>query len=185
MVLIAHLLGHAIADETASTLARRYHYSPMGMTRALAELEDQGLILLEHHGKAKHIVIEKARPDLWNQARPLLRSPVRKVRGVRQEPFAGALSAGQSALANYTMLNPPEVPIYAVASSEWKNWARHFQVASAWQEEAAKFETWSYDPRNLTDGSSVDRLSLWLSVRDDDDPRMQEAADALLEQLGL
>jgi len=49
--------------------------------------------------------------------------------------------------------------------------------------EQLELETWSYDPRQLSAGPAVDRLSLYLSLEDRRDERVEQAADMLLEDM--
>jgi hypothetical protein len=44
-------------------------------------------------------------------------------------------------------------------------------------------ECWAYDPRLLSDGPTVDRLSLYLSLRGTHDERIEKALTDLLEDL--
>lgn len=44
-------------------------------------------------------------------------------------------------------------------------------------------ELWRYDPKKLSDGEYVDRLSLAISLRDDRDERIEEAVEEMLEQV--
>ena len=45
----------------------------------------------------------------------------------------------------------------------------------------ARIETWTYAPALLADGKGVDPLSLFLSLRDDPDERVQAALAAMME----
>ena len=51
------------------------------------------------------------------------------------------------------------------------------------EEAHAQMECWHYDPRLLSDGPTVDRLSLFLSLREAADERVAQALHALLESL--
>ena len=42
---------------------------------------------------------------------------------------------------------------------------------------------WNYPPRLLGDGNAVDQISLYLSLRDDTDERIQQALEELLEEI--
>jgi hypothetical protein len=48
------------------------------------------------------------------------------------------------------------------------------------EDNEVEIEVWSYDPRVLLDGPTVDRLSLFLSLRDDPDERVQQALQEMM-----
>ena len=125
--------------------------------------------------------------DLWRQVKDRLQSPVRKLRRV-QRGLEDRLAprAGESALAHYTMLAAPRVERRAVAATRWKELAPQLDGGAAFDFAGAvtELETWSYDPAPLAQGGVVDRLSLYLSVRDDPDERVAQAAEQLLEPFG-
>ena len=185
LLLIAQLLGHPVSGSSASSLARRYRFSAMSMSRAFDELEQLELATFEFRGKAKHIFFNVPSDALFNKCKSLLRSPIRKVRAVTQQPGIPMLLSGESALSNWTMINSPSIPVFAIPATMWKDVANYSPEASAWDQRAAYIETWSYDPKLLSESHTVDKLSLWLTVRDSRDPRIEEAADQLLEQVGL
>jgi hypothetical protein len=53
--------------------------------------------------------------------------------------------------------------------------ARGVQELLAADEAGFEVEVWSYEPDLLSDGPAVDRFSLYLSLRDDTDERVQSA----------
>ena len=91
------------------------------------------------------------------------------------------LISGESALAEYSMLNPPKVECYgafgasdyeAISSSRLNDSKRECAV-----------EIWHYDPRKLADGQCVDRLSLALSLRESADERVEMAVEEMLDKV--
>ncbi|MCD8147959.1 MAG: MarR family transcriptional regulator, partial [Clostridiales bacterium] len=50
-------------------------------------------------------------------------------------------------------------------------------------EDQYALELWRYDPKKLSDGEYVDRLSLAISLRDDRDERIEEAVEEMLAQV--
>ncbi len=86
--------------------------------------------------------------------------------------------SGYSALSKYSMLNPPAIECYAAKSiTAWeKNASGKLQNA----EDQCAVEFWRYDPGKLSNGESVDRLSLALALREDTDERIEEAVEEML-----
>jgi DNA-binding MarR family transcriptional regulator len=185
VVVLAALLGRAVNGANASALARRFCVSPMSMTRAFDELEAAGLAELRGHGRQRLLALALADRELWEKARPRLRSPVRKRRQIARMPqHHSALWAGETALAEYTMLSPPPRETWAISAKEWRALSEALQlVGSVFAPLTMVLETWSYDPRVLTDTGTVDPLSLYLSLDDRRDDRVSAAADELLEAM--
>ena len=95
-------------------------------------------------------------------------------------PAASPVS-GETALAEYTMLNPPNVKCYAASSiSKW-NATLSNSIYSL--EEQAAVEVWRYDPRKLSQSAEVDKLSLAASLQDNMDERVEEAVEEMLTVL--
>lgn len=172
------------SEFTGASLAESLGYTKMTMTRALDELRQ--LELVECHGErrfARHHFLVTGR-ELWEKARPVLRSPVKK-RIFVDEWFPGCdFKAGESAMEELTMLGAWRHAAWAITSVEWKQIQKepglHIipEVSKAMAH--AEFEVWHYDPRLLSEKPLVDRLSLALSLAHITDERVQIAIDELL-----
>ena len=171
-------------DLAAATLAQKLNYTKMTMSRALDELRT--LQLVERHGEgrmAKFRFLTGGR-QLWEQARPYLRSPIKK-RIYLDEWFSGAeFKAGESALAEKTMFGSMQRAIWAVTSQQWQQLQKepgtHIIPEVSKNMAHAEFEIWHYDPRLLAEPPCVDVLSLVLSLADQTDDRAQICVDELL-----
>ena len=187
-LVIAALLGHPMERETPTTLAARYDYSQMSMGRAVDELRAAGLAEVEDTGKFRYISFRAHGLQLWELASPMLRSPVRKRRRIALPPPGfRSLLAGGSALAQLTDLAEPNVEVRAIAANDWKTLAREYGLDRpiAWSEPIIELETWAYNPWILSSDGVVDPLSLWLTLPDGPDERLQLAKDQLLKRAGL
>lgn len=183
-VVLAALAGREVQDISASLLAREFNYSVMTMSRAFDDLEHAGLAEIRDVGKERRLHLKAQGQRLWRLALPALRSPVRKVRRLkRSSGRLPGLTAGESALAEYTALAEPRTPTVAVAASAWPRFEKQFgPPADLWDEAAVNVETWSYDPEPLASERRVDRLSLYLSMRGHEDERVNAALQSLLEE---
>lgn len=184
-LVLATLLGLQIDDANLTELAERFRVAVMSVSRALNELEAHDIAKARQVGRQRRLQFTKGGRDLWRTVEPLLQSPVRATRTlVGGRPDAVGLSAGESALAHYTMLATPRVERRALPAARWKEVSRDLELKSATSFDDARFEieTWSYDPRVLATGETVDPLSLYLTVRNHADERVAQAADQLLER---
>ena len=170
---------------TGAGLAQHFGYTKMTMTRALDELRRAGLMAGEGVRRlARHRFLFAGR-ELWERARPWLRSPVTR-RVYLDEWFGDAkYRAGESALDELTLLAAPRRAVWAVTGAQWRQMQRepgtHLIPDVAKEAAHAEFELWRYDPGLLADPPCVDRLSLALSLADATDERVQIAVTKLLE----
>lgn len=184
-VLFLHVLAnHSPGSNTPSGLARRLGYTPMAMGQALNQLEDAKLVNVHKEGRERRFELAGEPADLWHQAQPLLASPISRRRylsGVTPSARKG-LAAGLSALATYSALAGPAVPVVALDRVKAKSLqdVRGVQELPAADDAELAVEVWSYEPGVLSDGVTVDRLSLYLSLRDDTDERVQSALDEMM-----
>jgi DNA-binding MarR family transcriptional regulator len=165
-------------------MAAALGYSNMTLSRAFDELEIAGLGRHSIQGRRRLMEFSGSGRDLWEKARPLLRTPVSRTVMVKaSNDEIGAPVAGLTGLAVYTSLAEPEIPVIAVARSAWPDLRTRFPKAVAMSAEspAVEIEVWTYPPRAVADGPSVDRLSLYLSLRGTADERVEAALDELLE----
>ena len=184
-VLFLHTLAkHSASANTPSSLARQLGYTPMAMGQALNQLEDAKLVRVRKQGRERLFELAGDPADLWTQAQPLLASPVSRKRYLvgAAAPLGDRLACGLSALADYSTLAEPRIPAIAVSRAQAKGLlnARGVNELPSADEADLEVEVWAYEPSLLSDGPAVDRLSLYLSLREDDDERVQSALDEMM-----
>lgn len=185
-VLVLACLRRTIMPGETSTgvsLGVRFGYTKMTMARALDELRAHQWIETEGHGQHRFVIAGR---ELWEKTRSLLRSPVTK-RVYLDEWFTGEkFKAGESALAELTMLGSPRRAVWAITPAQWKILQRepmtHLIPESAKDAAHAEFELWRYNPALLASPPLVDTLSLVLSLQDNPDERIQMALDEVLRK---
>ncbi len=182
--LVLHVLLRKETERmTPAGIARRLGYSAMTMTRAFDELESAGIGEQSLLGKERRLRFVEAGRRLWEEALPYLDSPTRKrLFAVAAAPLESGTLAGQSALARYTMMAEPKMPVLAFSSNEWKARLQRGGVTQTPFPEPGGYEVelWKYPPHQFAEEGVVDRLSLYLSLKDVRDERVQAALDELL-----
>ena len=157
----------------------------MTMGRALTELEAAGLTDGRNAGKERLARFARQGRQLWEAALPRLASPVRRSLRVDATVVTslGLLQAAETALAGYSMLAPPDFATYAVyARADGIGRLEESRVDDLDDEENRPvIELWRYDPKLLSGADKVDALSLFLALRDQEDERVQQALDAMME----
>lgn len=183
-VLFLHLLGRDDGATTPSAIAERLRYSAMSIGRAFDYLTAAGLADTEKRGKERHLRFKTDGCALLEDARELLRSPVRAVKFIRDGHIGPILKrAGESALAELTDLSPPRIETRAVAAGDWKAVAETGSFVETDEYDATFIvETWYYDPAWLSDDPVVDPLSLYAQFKDHGDERVAMAVERLLEK---
>ena len=184
--ILIHAILHAQQDAplTAAGIGARLGYAPITISRAFDELEDTELAESEFAGRTRLMHMAASGRALWEKALPMLRTPVKHLYFVHGDTQTlHGLVAGISALAQQTMLAEPTTPVLAVSRADWKFAFEHGEVDRVPHRDAGTtdIEVWAYPPSILSDGKAVDPLSLYLSLKDDGDERVESALESMLE----
>ena len=160
-------------------------YTGMTATRAVRELLQFNLFELEQRGRAKYLRLVGDRRELWEKAKPHLRTPVFRTLWTYDQRILKATGehwAGESALARMTMLNEPQQQVVAVTSEAIQK-AKQAGIFFEPREiaDGVAVQVWRYKPE-MMGKKIVDPLSLWLSLRDRQDNRIQMALDEIVEK---
>jgi hypothetical protein len=115
-------------------------------------------------GHNRILTFKASGKELWGLAKPFLRTPVKKRMWVAEGTRIDAgLLAGESALAEVSDLNPPQLPVLAVPPAGW-NWPGITALTK---------HCFSY-------ARQVDRFNLYLSLMDAHlDERVAKATERL------
>lgn len=185
-VVLLHALYHPDRHFTPTTYAQHLGYSNMTLTRVFDELEAAGVISTTPIGKERTAKFLLNRRSAWERALPFLRSPVRRrVDVLVSGSKPPGVLAGLSALSYFSMLAPPEPTVYAVSGKTWRTAMKSgaFRVIPMAESGSQELEIWRYTPSVLTANDIADPLSVYLSLRDSDDERVETALEALLESV--
>ena len=184
VLLLCALLHQCDGVMRPLEMAEKLGYSSMTMTRAFDQLVMAEIAEHSKEGKERHLRLSFNKRALWEEAQLYLTSPLKKRFFADPSKLpSGCLFAGESALSHYSMLAEPREPVIAIASGRWKAIERKLESEQGHLLDLGMFEVeiWKYPPEKLSRGKMVDRLSLYLSLRDKDDERIQDALEDLLE----
>lgn len=183
-VLLYHLQKESLEGWPLSRIAEAVGYSPIMLTQVKAQLAARGLCTVKIEGRTTRIHFNQQRRNLWDAALPFLSNPDRHFHWVRwQNPVEPAVLAGLSALSEATLLAAPRIPTYAIRNKEYRDLLKRGEIYNISQRDEANacIEAWSHDPRLLAEEGRVDPLSLYLTLRDSPDERVQQQLETLLE----
>lgn len=180
-VLLLLLLGPSEESYSSQDLGNRLPYSKMTISRSLNDLKV--IDAVSQHGRARILTFDGEKKALWARALPYLDSPVRQTQHVRAESIRlKAPIAGLTALSKRSMLAAPVVPTYAMTSDDFQALLDEgVSPAKPTDPQAVGIEVWSYDPMLLAVDNIVDPFSLYLSLKDDPDERVEEAIEEMME----
>lgn len=160
-------------------------YTLMTVSRAVKELTGAGLVGTFAQGRTRWLHLMGSPAEVWEKALPLLRSPVKRTVWANRNAVTNYPNwplAGQSALAERSMLTDPRYPVYAVTVDEWKVASRSdIQEVHEPTPDCAEIQIWRYSPVLVLGETTVDPISLWLSLHETSDERVQMALDELRE----
>lgn len=189
-ILLYHLQCKCLDGYTLMMLEKELPYKYVTLSRAIRQLEAMLLIQVNiNNDGAKVIYFEKDKATLWKKIEPLLQNPVKDRYYITNKIDCGVIS-GVNALAHYSSLNPDEFACVALNIDTFKSLKakNEFKGLSKHEDGKTILEVWKYPPlmsSEDTDARYVDKLSLYLSMRNDKDPRIEKELEIMLEKMGL
>jgi len=186
VLVIFYLSGNSVDGVSLRELAARLSYSAMTLSNVRDELESAKLCQVVKDGRSRHLRFGSNRSEVWKSAKPRIRSPVKARHWVNwSKPSTLAMASGLDALAEYSLISEDRLPTFAMRDRDYR---RHLETGELHGcpgsgEADARLEAWKYDPAVLASGATVDRLSLYLSLRDSRDERVQIALEGMLKEM--
>jgi len=181
--LLYYLLENKDCKEfTIRELERILPYNYLAISRAIINLENLQLCkVIKDSDGTKNIFFEYTKRELWEKSQKFLSSPVKKILysdKMQEDTFS---ISGINALSHYSRLNPETYDTIAV-------WDRLFSGLSIQYNEIEgiyKIEIWKYPTfmPHQSDKKIVDKLSLYLSMKDDPDARVEKELEKLIENM--
>jgi len=186
-LLLYHLQLGSIEGMAARDIEGKIPYSYASITLGLTCLEDLGLCKkVAEASKRKVIHFDMKGMNLWEQAQPFLVNPVEE-----RIYCDGLLSddsfpeCGINALAHYTRLNPDPERTIMMSVKQLRNFKSSEALVRPNEFDGnIIIEAWKYPPVTATGVKAewVDKLSLAISLREDEDPRVEGEVERLINE---
>lgn len=183
-----YILLYYLSDENAKNkftikeLEEITPYNYVAVTRAVSNLEDCGLCRVEtDSSRTKQISFGESKRELWDNAQKYMSSPVKKILFSDIKPKVETIASGVNALSHYSHLNPEQYDTLAI-------WDKHFKPVNGEYNDIEglyTIEIWRY-PTTMPfqeDNGVVDKLSLYLAMKDEADPRIEKELDIIIEEM--
>ena len=180
-VLFYHLQFRSLDGLSLQDLIEVMPYKYSTLSRSMQQLEALGLARFEAmQSRTKRLLFSADNLNLWQKAQPMLIAPVQKVL-YSCECLTEGIVGGISALSHYSMLAPEEISTRVLASEQLKA-LESSELDLTTYEDIQRIEVWKYPPIPTTPGY-VDRLSLYLSLKNDHDPRVEKELETMIENM--
>lgn len=181
-MLLLYFIYQNTSEIIASQAAKDLKLTATSISRASKQLEQMELMKTRKQGIQKIIFSELEPRELYETAQEVMVNPVKKCVYIPKDMKpCNLLKSGESALAEYSMLNSPLVGVYATDSiTKWNEVMTNRLQNSNLQ---VALELWRYNPVRLAKGNVVDPLSLALSLKNEEDERIEECVEEMLDTL--
>ncbi len=180
-VVIYALIRQTNENLTSSHLAKKLGYTLMTINRVFAELEVAQIGELCQKGRERCWTFSDKR-TLWKQTTPFLCSPVKKRLWLKSHQLK--IIAGLTALSHLSLLAPPLLPVFAASMHEWKIWQKlGFEELPSAEGADIQLEIWHYDPDLFAKNNIADPFSLYLSLKANQDERIESALEEMMEKI--
>lgn len=185
-LLLYHLQHKSLEGCTLSDMEKLLPYNYLAISRAVRQLEVTYLVDVDvSNNGTKRIHFEKEGKQLWVVAEPLMQNPIKSVWYADEEVAQGVVG-GINALSHYSALNPERMQTKVIHEPEFRK-AKETGALPDLNilDGDTRIEVWKYPPVIEKEVGFVDRLSLVLSLREDDDPRVEKEIELMIDRLWL
>lgn len=178
-----YFLYNKDAVVNTTEFARNMGFTTMTASRALNELYDAKLVIYKIGGKTGRSKEYNriSDPEYFEKGRVYMKTPVKRVIYVQKVP-ENALIAGLEALAELSMINSPGHMIRAISSKDLNKQdikiIKNKDIVK--DHKFVKLEIWEYDPKLFTEKKYVDIMSLYSSLKEEKDERIEQALEEVL-----
>ena len=169
-------------------IAEHLNYSQMGITKAVNNLVQLNLLKVEGT-KEKYLRFNGTGKNIWDRASSYFVNPVIRQEYVDYLPEnIILLNSNTSALPRYSAMNESRQQFFALDKGQFFGLKKSGLLNNLNKYEGKYcLEIWKYDPKTLTENGhlfemNVDPLSLYLSLRDYKDERIEMALDKIIDQ---
>ncbi len=183
-LILYHLEVASLEKIPFQEIAKLLQYSTMTVSRVIKELHHFELVVIEGV-KEKSIQFNSQGKDLWKKILPMLSSPVREVwftdQILNDDHFR---IGGDTALSTFTILSESNRKTYVISKDEFRSMKSLGALKSLDKKYGDnRIEVWLYDPEILSENKIVDKLSLYLSLNQEDDERVKGAMEDLINEI--
>jgi hypothetical protein len=182
-ILLYHLQIDDMNGRSMADMEPKLPYTYVTISRAFKNLEELQLCKIElDENRVKRIYFEGTKKEVWEHSLPYLKDPVKKKLYFDYIATDSTFTEGGiTALAHYTSLNPDETKTYVMDAKGYKDLQQNSIFVNQNDIEGnICIEIWNYPPLRQ---DYADPLSLYLTLRDDRDPRTEKELEIMINKL--
>ena len=178
-----YFLYHKDEIVNMTEFAKTMGFTNMKASRALNDLYHANLITYEMGGKTGRSKKYKRIPDpeYFIKGSVYIKTPVKNIVYTKIKPL-GSLTAGLDALSELSMINSPGYPVVAINRNQFNN--QKIEIIKnkdlIKDTQLVELQIWDYDPKHFSDNNHVDILSLYASLKEENDERIEQAVEEVL-----
>lgn len=177
-VVFLFLIYTNIQDIELDYINKSLNLNSMAITRAVQTLESLELIQTYKRKVQKIIHLNYLGKELFEKGLKYLSNPLKQTVYVDKTYIKEEMKAGYTALSQHSMLSLPDIECYAHHNIKIHNDNMTEVLLDTNQ---VMLQKWSYDPRHLSNNESVDILSLYLTLLDDQDERVEGELESMMK----
>jgi len=181
-LLLFHLQKQNLNGLGFRAMAEKLPYSYLTINRAVDNLAAAGLCQIEGT-KEKTVLFGNHKKELWEKALPMFTNPVKKGIYINDRlPENMAVQTNINALAHYTHINDENKRYMAIWTEHFRRLHKTGEIRMFSEYDGEFFvEQWKYDPIILAEDGFIDKLSLYLIFKDDQDERVNQEINELIK----
>ncbi|WP_024994093.1 hypothetical protein [Phocaeicola paurosaccharolyticus] len=181
-LLLYHLQKEQIQNATLSDLSNKIPYNYLAISRAVRQLEAMQLVDVNTLDSGiKEISFSLPNQELWKKTEPLMQNPIKAI-WYADDNINEATLGGIDALSAYSHLNPDYQRTVVFYDKDFNKIRDNTDLRLNKVEGLTRIEVWKYPPI-LYIGNIVDKLSLYLTLKYDHDPRVQKELETMIKSL--
>ena len=176
-ILLSQIQYNNMENLTIREIEKITPYKYVTLTRAIRVLEELELCeVIVGNDRAKRVHFAGSK-ELWERAEPYLIDPISKV--VYCSKTKANIVCSYNALSHFSNLNPDDTDYFAIYEKEYKEFESSSEGVNNYEGDI-KIEVWKYPP--ISD-DFVDKLSLYLTLKEDKDPRVEKELKIMISKL--
>jgi DNA-binding MarR family transcriptional regulator len=179
-MLLFELITPGVKSKHQTDIGAQLALSKMSVSRAFQELESIGIVHRERFGRTNMWRLTKRNLDLWDTAEQYLFNPVVSkvyVRYLYSPINIDFVEAGETALAQSTMIGFPRTKTFAIAKQDWQEINHNFIIASEEYDDSYCIEIWKH--RIPMYEGKINPLALYMTLKANKDERIQMSLEEL------
>lgn len=169
-------------DLTVTAVAEQMKVSKMSATRVFDEIESLEIPVLTKSGRSRRYIKAGSKKEIWDTIRSSLRTPLLRDYYLERDLPYISVKSGISGLAELSMLEDNPYPTYAVTKYE----IREKGIDQARQIPRDEIPGCVVQEIGYCipfhQGNTIDPLSIYLLLKDVEDPRVEAALEEMLEE---